>query len=311
MKEDDLIYVAGHTGLVGSSILKFLQSHGYNNILTITHQDLDLTCQADVKSFFKENKPDFVFLAAARVGGILANSTYPAEFIYDNLAITTNVIHESYVSNVKKLLFLGSSCIYPKHADQPITEEALLSGKLEPTNEAYAISKIAGITMCDSYRKQYGSNFISAMPTNLFGPNDNFDLESSHVFAALMRKIHEAKKENMDSVTIWGSGKPKREFLYVDDLADALIFLMNNYSEPNPINVGTGHDLSIHDLAKHLSDAIGYNGNFTFDSSKPDGTPRKLLDVSKIQKLGWQAKTSLDEGIRLTYSWFLENISKE
>lgn len=309
MKKTDLIYVAGQTGLVGSSIMRTLEQRGYNNILTKTHAELDLTCQADVKSFFKENNPDYVFMAAARVGGIIANSTYPANFIYDNLVITTNVLHESHLSGVKKLVYLGSSCIYPKHADQPINEESLLSGKLEPTNEPYAISKIAGITMCDSYRRQYGSDFISAMPTNLYGFNDNFDYETSHVFAALMRKIHEAKLDDSDSVTIWGSGKPKREFLFVDDLADALIFLMDNYSEPGPINVGTGLDLSIHELAKLLSDVIGYTGDFVFDSSKPDGTPRKLLDVNKIRSLGWSAKTSLEEGIRITYRWFLDNIA--
>ena len=309
MKKTDLIYVAGQTGLVGSSIMRALEQRGYSNILTKTHTELDLTCQADVKSFFKENHPDYVFMAAARVGGIIANSTYPANFIYDNLAITTNVLHESYISGVKKLLYLGSSCIYPKHANQPINEESLLSGKLEPTNEPYAISKIAGITMCDSYRRQYGSDFISAMPTNLYGPNDNFDLETSHVFAALMRKVHEAKLNDSDSVTIWGSGTPKREFLFVDDLADALIFLMDNYSEPGPINVGTGLDLSIHELAKLLSDVIGYTGDFVFDTSKPDGTPRKLLDVNKIRSLGWSAKTSLEEGIRITYRWFLDNIA--
>ncbi len=309
MKKTDLIYVAGQTGRVGSSIMRALEQRGYSNILTKTHTELDLTCQADVKSFFKENHPDYVFMAAARVGGIIANSTYPANFIYDNLAITTNVLHESYISGVKKLLYLGSSCIYPKHANQPINEESLLSGKLEPTNEPYAISKIAGITMCDSYRRQYGSDFISAMPTNLYGPNDNFDLETSHVFAALMRKVHEAKLNDSDSVTIWGSGTPKREFLFVDDLADALIFLMDNYSEPGPINVGTGLDLSIHELAKLLSDVIGYTGDFVFDTSKPDGTPRKLLDVNKIRSLGWSAKTSLEEGIRITYRWFLDNIA--
>ncbi len=309
MKKTDLIYVAGQTGLVGSSIMRYLEQRGYNNILTRTHSELDLTCQADVKSFFKENSPDYVFMAAARVGGIIANSTYPANFIYDNLVITTNVLHESYNSGVKKLLYLGSSCIYPKHADQPINEESLLSGKLEPTNEPYAISKIAGITMCDSYRRQYGSDFISAMPTNLYGPNDNFDLETSHVFAALMRKIHEAKLDDSDSVTIWGSGKPKREFLFVNDLADALVFLMDNFSEPGPINVGTGQDLSIHELAKLLSDVIGYTGDFVFDTSKPDGTPRKLLDVNRIRSLGWSAKTSLEEGIHITYRWFLDNLA--
>ncbi|MFW9769807.1 MAG: GDP-L-fucose synthase family protein [Candidatus Thorarchaeota archaeon] len=307
MNKSDLIYVAGHTGLVGSSIIRALTQRGFENILTKTHDELDLICQGDVKIFFKENRPDYVFLAAAKVGGILANSTYPAEFIYDNLTITTNVLHESYKNEVRKLLFLGSSCIYPKHTGQPIEEEALLSGPLEPTNEPYSISKIAGIKMCDSYRSQYGSDFISAMPTNLYGPNDNFDLETSHVLAALMRKVHEAKISNKATVTVWGTGKPRREFLYVDDLADALLFLMDNYSAAGPINVGTGSDLSIHELTKLLFRVIDYNGEIEFDLAKPDGTPRKLLDVSRINELGWKSKTSLEEGLRLTYQWFLEN----
>lgn len=307
MRKTDLIYVAGHSGLVGSSIVRTLEQRGYGRLLTRTHDELDLTCQADVKTFFKENQPDYVFLAAAKVGGILANFTYPAEFIYENLTITTNVLHQSYKYDVEKLLYLGSSCIYPKHTEQPIIEEALLSGLLEPTNEPYAISKIAGIKMCDSYRRQYDSDFISAMPTNLYGPNDNFDLETSHVLAALMRKVHEAKVSNGKSVVVWGTGKPRREFLYVDDLADALLFLMENYSDKGPINVGTGSDLSIRELTKLLCQIIGYDGEIEFDLTKPDGTPRKLLDVSKINALGWKSKTSLEDGLRLTYQWFLEN----
>ena len=311
MEKSDLIFVAGHTGLVGSSLLRTLKKQGYNNILTKTHSELDFTSQSDVKTFFKENHPDYVFVAAARVGGIIANSTYPADFIYDNLTITANIIHQSYVSGVNKLLYLGSSCIYPKHAKQPISEESLLSGKLEPTNEPYAIAKIAGIKMCDSYRRQHNSNFISAMPCNLYGPNDNFDLETSHVLPALIRKVHEAKENNLESVTIWGSGKPKREFLYVEDLADALIFLMKEYSESGPINVGAGTDLTIIELATLIADVIGYDGKFIFDSSKPDGTPRKLLNIDRIKKLGWAPRINLEEGIRLTYQWYLDNVSTQ
>jgi len=310
MREDDLIYVAGHTGLVGSSIIRALGKRGYHQIITRTHDELDLTNQSKVRHFFEEVSPEFVFVAAARVGGILANSTYPAEFIYENLAITMNLIHQSHIAGVKKLLYLGSSCIYPKFATQPISEEALLSGKLEPTNEPYAVSKIAGITMCDSYRKQYGSNFVSAMPTNLYGPNDNFDYNNSHVLAALLRRIYDAKENNEKSVIVWGTGKPRREFLYVDDLADALIFLMNNYSDPGPINVGTGTDVSILELAQTISRVIGYQGDFEFDASKPDGTPRKLLDVSRIRSLGWEAKTSLEAGIKATYEWFLHHLAE-
>lgn len=309
MKKTDLIYIAGHSGLVGSSIMRALEQRGFERILTRTHDELDLTHQENVQTFFKENRPDYVFLAAAKVGGILANFTYPADFIYENLTITTNVLHESYRYEVKKLLYLGSSCIYPKHAEQPMSEEALLSGRLEPTNEPYAISKIAGIKMCDSYRRQYNSDFISAMPTNLYGPNDNFNLETSHALAALMRKVHEAKVSGADSFVVWGTGKPKREFLYVDDLADALLFLMDNYSAEGPINVGSGFDLSIHEVAKLLCQVIDYDGEIVFDLSKPDGTPRKLLDVSKIHGLGWKSKTTLEEGLRLTYQWFLDSFA--
>ena len=310
MKKHDLIYVAGHTGLVGSSLIRALKLHGYYQIITRTHAELDLTCQVEVNDFFKKNRPDYVFVAAARVGGILANSSYPADFIYENLAITINIIHESYISGVKKLLYLGSSCIYPKHAEQPMKEDALLSGKLEPTNEPYAISKIAGIKMCDSYRRQYGCDFISAMPTNLYGPNDNFNLETSHALAGLLRRIHEAKVSKSHSVTVWGTGKPRREFLYVDDLADALLFLMNKYSDEGPINVGTGRDMSICELAEILCQVIDYKGTLEFDKSKPDGTPRKLLDVTMINNLGWQSKIPLEDGIRVTYQWFLDNVAE-
>ncbi|MFX1482196.1 MAG: GDP-L-fucose synthase family protein [Promethearchaeota archaeon] len=310
MKKQDLIYVAGHRGLVGSAITRELKRRGYSNVLTKTHQELDLTQQGEVRSFFKEYKPDYVFMAAARVGGILANWQKPAEFIYENLMIQTNVIHQSYLSDVKKLVFLGSSCIYPKLAKQPISEDELLSGKLEPTNEPYAVAKISGITLCNSYRRQYNADFISAMPTNLFGPNDNFDPETSHALAGLMRRIHEAKMKNSSSVVVWGSGMPRREFLYVDDLADALVFLMERYSDEGPINVGTGSDLSIREIAELLCKVIDYSGTLEFDTSKPDGTPRKLLDVSKIKELGWQSKVSLEDGMRLTYDWFLGNVAQ-
>lgn len=310
VKKQDLIYVAGHRGLVGSAITRELKRRGYSNVLTKTHQELDLTQQGEVRSFFKEYKPDYVFMAAARVGGILANWQKPAEFIYENLMIQTNVIHQSYLSDVKKLVFLGSSCIYPKLAKQPISEDELLSGKLEPTNEPYAVAKISGITLCNSYRRQYNADFISAMPTNLFGPNDNFDPETSHALAGLMRRIHEAKMKNSSSVVVWGSGMPRREFLYVDDLADALVFLMERYSDEGPINVGTGSDLSIREIAELLCKVIDYSGTLEFDTSKPDGTPRKLLDVSKIKELGWQSKVSLEDGMRLTYDWFLGNVAQ-
>ena len=282
MKLSSKIYVAGHTGLVGSAIMRKLKNEGYDNIITRSSDELDLRRQADVEEFFEEEKPEYVFLAAAKVGGIRANDKYSAEFIYDNLMIESNVIHSAYENDVKKLLFLGSSCIYPKHAPQPMKEEHLLTGKLEPTNEAYAVAKITGIKLCHHYNKQYGTNFISAMPTNLYGPKDNFDLETSHVLPALIRKFHEAKINDQDSVTIWGTGSPKREFLYVDDLADALHFLMNNYDENQFVNIGVGKDISIIDLAELIKDVVGFEGKIVKDTSKPDGTPRKLLDVSKL-----------------------------
>lgn len=301
------IYVAGHRGLAGSAIMRKLESLGYTNLITRTSSELDLRSQTAVNQFFNAEKPDYVFLAAAKVGGILANSTYPAQFLYDNLMIAANVIEASYRSGVTKLLNLGSSCIYPKLAPQPLKEEYLLTGPLEPTNRAYAVAKIAAIELCDSYRHQYGCDFISAMPTNLFGPFDNFDLETSHVLPALLRKFHEAKRLNADTTEIWGSGTPKREFLHVDDLADACIFLVQNVSEPGPINVGTGEDISIKDLALTIKDVVGFDGDLRFDASKPDGTPRKLMDVVRLNKMGWSAQIGLREGIESTYKWFLEH----
>jgi GDP-L-fucose synthase len=307
MDKDSKIYVAGHTGLVGSAIVRNLQSKGYTNIITRTHKELDLTNQEAVRNFFEEERPEYVFLAAAKVGGIRANSTYPADFIYENLMIECNVIKAAHDYKVKKLLFLGSSCIYPKMAPQPIKEEYLLSGYLEPTNEAYAIAKIAGLKMCQYFKRQYGDNFISCMPTNVYGPNDNFDLENSHVIPALIRKFHEAKIENKPYVEIWGTGTPRREFLYVDDLADACVFLMENYDGEETVNVGTGKDVTIRELAEIISKVVGYKGELKFDTSKPDGTPRKLLDVSKLNELGWKYKVELVDGIKKTYEWFLEN----
>ncbi len=306
MEKQAKIYVAGHTGLVGSSIMRCLHRNGYENILTKEFNELDLRNQEAVEDFFAKEKPQYVFLAAAKVGGILANNTYPAEFIYDNLLIEANIIHYAYKNNVKKLLFLGSSCIYPKMAPQPIKEEYLLSGYLEPTNEAYAIAKIAGIELCKFYRRQYGCNFISAMPTNLYGINDNFDLNSSHVLPALIRKFHEAKINNQSEVVLWGTGNPMREFLFVDDLADALLFLMLNYNEESHINVGTGEDIRIGDLALLVKDIVGFKGEIVHDLNKPDGTPRKLLDVSKLHTSGFKHKTSLKEGISKVYQWYLE-----
>ena len=300
------IYVAGHRGLVGSSILRALDKAGYKNIVYRTHQELDLTNYEAVKEFFEKERPEYVFLAAAKVGGIWANKTHKAEFIYENLQIQNNVIKNAYDFGVKKLLFLGSSCIYPKMCPQPIKEEYLLSGYLEETNDAYAIAKISGLMMCRAFRQQYGVDYISAMPTNLYGYNDNFDLESSHVLPALMRKIHEAKENNIPEVTVWGTGAPLREFLFVDDLAEALVFLMNEYSGEEHVNVGTGTDVSIKELAQLICKVIGYSGKIVFDTSKPDGTPKKLLDVSKINSLGWKAKVSLEEGIRKTYEWYLK-----
>jgi len=307
MHKDDKIFVAGHRGLVGSAIVRRLQSEGYSHLVTRTSKELDLRRQADVEEFFSKERPNHVLLAAAKVGGIMANNTYPAEFIYDNLLIESNIIHSAYRFGVKKLLFLGSSCIYPKYAPQPIKEEHLLTGTLEPTNEAYAIAKITGIELCKFYRRQYGSDFISAMPTNLYGPHDNFDLLSSHVLPALIRKFHTAKVKKDQEVTIWGTGTPLREFLYVDDLADACVFLMNNYSGESHVNVGTGEDIKIIELAQLIADVVGFSGEIVLDPTKPDGTPRKLLDVSLLNSLGWKASTTLPDGIKRTYSWFLKN----
>ena len=307
MEKDAKIYVAGHRGLVGSAIMRKLKKEGYNNLVYRTSSQLDLRRQEKVEEFFKKEKPEYVILAAAKVGGIQANDTYSAEFLYDNLMIESNVIDAAYQNDVKKLLFLGSSCIYPKFADQPMKEEYLLSGKLESTNEGYAVAKITGIKLCEHYNKQYGTNFISAMPTNLYGPNDNFDLETSHVLPALIRKFHEAKVNDEDEVVIWGTGKPKREFLHVDDLADALLYLMNNYSGDQFVNVGVGKDISILELAELIKDIVDFEGEIVNDLSKPDGTPRKLLDVSRLNDLGWEAQISLEEGIKDTYEWFKKN----
>jgi len=292
---------------VGSAILRKLQEQGYNNVILKTHQELDLTRQEEVEAFFAREEPDYVFLAAAKVGGIWANNTYPAYFIYDNLAIQTNVIHAAYLNKVKKLLFLGSSCIYPRSCPQPMKEEFLLSDYLEPTNEPYAIAKIAGIKMCEAYNRQYGTNFVSVLPTNLYGPYDNFDLETSHVLPALIRKFHEAKSAGKDEVLIWGSGKPRREFLHVNDLADACLYLMNSYEGSDLVNIGTGCDSTIGELARLIADVVGFERRLAFDTTKPDGTPRKLLDISKITALGWKATISLEEGIRSTYQWFVTN----
>lgn len=307
MEKKSRIYIAGHRGLVGGAVFRKLTSEGYENIVTKTKTELNLINQDNVRLFLKKQQPEYVFLCAAKVGGILANSTYPAQFIYENLSIQNNLIHSCHEYGVKKLLFMGSSCIYPRLTVQPIREECLLSGPLEKTNEAYAIAKIAGIIMCQSYNRQYGTNFISAMPTNLYGPGDMFDPENSHVVPALILKFHRAKKNNEKSVEVWGTGNPRREFLYVDDLAEALVFLMANYDSPEIINVGTGEDVSIKELALMIKDVVGYEGNIRFDPSKPDGTPRKLLDVTKINSLGWHAKTNLREGLTATYRWYLQN----
>lgn len=301
MEKGAKIYVAGHRGMVGSAIIRKLNSLGYNNIITRGSKELDLRNQQNVFDFFAQEKPDYVFLAAAKVGGIHANNTYRAEFLYDNLIIEANVIHAAYMSKVKKLMFLGSSCIYPKLAPQPLKESYLLTGLLESTNEPYAIAKIAGIKLCESYRLQYGCNFISVMPTNLYGPNDNYDLNNSHVLPALLRKFHAAKIDNLPNVTIWGSGSPLREFLHVDDLADACYFLMQNYNEAELVNIGTGTDISIKDLALLIKKISGYEGKLEFDATKPDGTPRKLMDVTKLHNLGWKHKISLEEGIKMVY----------
>jgi GDP-L-fucose synthase len=301
MNKEDKIYIAGHRGMVGSAIHRKLQAEGFSNFIFSTSSELDLRNQQAVADFFAKEKPAYVFLAAAKVGGIIANNTYRADFIYENILIQSNVIHHSYLNGVKKLLFLGSSCIYPKMAPQPLKEEYLLTGLLEPTNEPYAIAKIAGIKMCDAYRSQYGCNFISVMPTNLYGPNDNYDLESSHVLPALIRKFHTAKKENASSVEIWGTGAPLREFLHADDLADACYYLMQNYDEPGLVNIGVGHDISIKDLALLVKKIVGFDGELKFDTGKPDGTPRKLMDVSKLHAFGWKHKIELEEGIRNVY----------
>jgi len=310
VKKNAKIYVAGHRGMVGSAILRRLLAEGYENIVTRSSEELDLRDQKAVNGFFDRERPEFVFLAAAKVGGIRANNIYRADFIYDNLAIELNVIHAAHAHGVKKLLFLGSSCIYPKMAPQPLKEEYLLTGPLEPTNEPYAIAKIAGIKLCEAYRDQYGADFISAMPTNLYGPNDNYDLKNSHVLPALIRKFHEAKESGASSVEIWGTGSPKREFLHVDDLAEACLFLMLNYSERSFLNIGTGSDISISDLAAMISEIVGFEGDLKYDTSKPDGTPRKLMDVSTINGLGWKAKIDLNDGIRSVYADFLKSIVK-
>jgi len=310
MNKNSKIYVAGHRGLAGSAILRNLQAQNYENIITRISSDLDLTKQAEVNHFFETEKPDYVFLAAAKVGGIQANDTYPADFIRDNLQIQTNVINAAYQNGAEKLLFLGSSCIYPKMAPQPMREDCLLTGPLEATNEWYAIAKIAGIKMCQSYNKQYSFNAISLMPTNLYGPGDNFNLANSHVLPALIRKFHEAKISQSPTVEVWGTGNPKREFLHVDDLADAAVFLMNNYNDSEIVNIGVGEDVSIRELAELVQDVIGFDGELNFDSSKPDGTPRKLMNVSRLTELGWKASINLKSGVAETYAWFLENQSK-
>jgi GDP-L-fucose synthase len=309
MNKNDKIYIAGHGGMAGSAILKKLQSEGFTNFALKTSTELDLRNQAEVNSFFENEKPAFVFMAAAKVGGILANNNYRAEFLYDNTMIQNNIIHAAYKNNVKKLLFLGSSCIYPKLAPQPLKEEYLLSGELEQTNEPYAIAKIAGIKMCDAYRSQYGCNFISVMPTNLYGSNDNYDLNNSHVLPAFIRKFHEAKIKNDPEVIVWGSGKPRREFLHADDLAEACFFLMNRYDEAGFINIGNGEDIEINELAILIKNIIGYTGNIKHDSSKPDGTPRKLLDVTKLKMMGWFPKIGLEQGIRKAYKDFLSKLN--
>ncbi len=307
MRKDQSVYVAGHQGMVGSAILRRLQALGYASILTRNRKDLDLCKSADVRAFFETERPCIVIMAAARVGGILANYEKPVEFLLDNLWMQNNVISSAYETGVEKLLFLGSSCIYPKFAHQPISESTLLGGALEPTNEAYAIAKIAGIKLCQAYAREYGKNFISVMPTNLYGPNDNFDLQTSHVLPALIRKVHEAQQRGEPSMSLWGTGKPRREFLHVDDLADACLFLLKNYDSAEIINVGYSEDVTIRELAQMVCEVVGYNGKLNFDHSKPDGTPRKLLDLSRLFSLGWRPRISLKDGIRSTYEWFLQN----
>lgn len=308
MNKNSKIYVAGHRGLVGSAIVRNLEEKGFNNIICRTHKELDLTNQNEVRRFFEEERPEYVFLAAAKVGGIHANNTYPADFIYENLMIQNNVIKAAHDFEVKKLLFLGSTCIYPKMAPQPIKEDYLLTGSLEETNEAYAVAKIAGLEMCKFFKRQYGDNFISCMPTNLYGPNDNFDLKNSHVLPALIRKFHEAKVNNSEFVEVWGTGKPLREFLYVDDMADACVFLMENYDGEQHVNIGTGVEVSIRELAETVKEVVGFEGELVFNTDMPDGTPRKLTTVDKLNGLGWQHKVTLQEGIELAYNWFINNI---
>jgi GDP-L-fucose synthase len=308
MNKKSFIYVAGHNGLVGSAIIRKLREQGYENLVVRSHQELDLCNQQAVVNFFAAEKPEYVFLAAAKVGGIWANNTRPAEFIYDNLLIEANIIHNAYRCGVKKLLFLGSSCIYPKLAPQPLKEEYLFTGELEPTNSAYAMAKITGIEMCRAYNRQYGTNFISVMPTNLYGPNDNFDLESSHVFPALIRKFHEARVKNAEEVIVWGTGTPIREFLHVDDLADACLFLVNNYNDSGIVNIGCGEGITIRDLALLIKEVVGFKGRIVFDSTKPDGTLVKINDISKLKSLGWQPRISLRQGIVDTYQWYLQNL---
>lgn len=311
MEKDAKIYIAGHRGMVGSAIYRKLVKEGYTNFVTRTSDTLDLRNQQQVADFFATEKPDYVFLAAAKVGGIVANNTYRAEFLYDNLQIQNNVIHQSYLNGVKKLMFLGSSCIYPKMAPQPLKEEYLLTGLLEATNEPYAIAKIAGIKMCDAYRSQYGCNYISVMPTNLYGYNDNYHPQNSHVLPALIRRFHEAKEQGLSDVTIWGTGSPKREFLFADDLAEACYYLMLNYDEEGLVNIGTGEDVSIKELALLIKEIIGYAGEIKFDTSKPDGTPRKLMDVSKLHSKGWKHSIELEEGIKLAYHDFLDKVKAD
>ncbi len=310
MKPDSRIYVAGHRGLVGSAVVRRLQAGGYRNLIVRTHAELDLTQQQAVNRFFESERPEYMFIAAARVGGIYANNTYPAEFVYQNLMIESNIIHAAWRNQAQKLLFLGSSCIYPKHAPQPMKEEHLLTGHLEPTNEAYAIAKIAGIKMCAAYNRQYGTNYLSVMPTNLYGPGDNYDPKNSHVLPALIRRMHEAKTQQQPEVIIWGTGSPRREFLYSDDLADACVFLMEHYSAADLgefVNIGVGREITIRELAELVAEVVGFSGKLTFDTSKPDGTPRKLLDVARMQALGWEAKTGFREGIRQAYEDFLHS----
>ena len=310
MDKTSKIYIAGHRGMVGSALHRKLVADGYQNIVTRTSKELDLRVQEPVNEFFETERPDYVFLAAAKVGGIMANNTYRADFLYENLMVQNNVIHSAYATGVKKLLFLGSSCIYPKMAPQPLKEEYLLTGPLEPTNEPYAIAKIAGIKLCDAYRDQYGCNFISVMPTNLYGPNDNYDLQNAHVLPTFIRKFHEAKINNAPEVVVWGSGTPKREFLHADDLASACVFLMNEYNEPGLVNIGTGEDLSITELALMVKSVVGYEGNIVYDRSKPDGTPRKLMDVSKLNALGWRYSIGLREGLEKVYQDYLLSVNE-